>query len=87
MTGTGCGPGLATARGTLEPFFAAVHDREVDRLYCAMSGAASSTDLGADEPSRRAAFARWVSARYEAYDEARDAGWVDRRVERQTLVS
>lgn len=72
-----CGPGLPTARDTLDPYLAAVQERDAEALYCLLAGAAESTALGANESERREGFVEWLDAHYEAYESGRDAGFVE----------
>lgn len=72
-----CGPGMPTARDTLDPFLAAVQERDAEALYCMLAGAAESTALGANESERREGFADWLDAHYEAYEIGRDSGFVE----------
>ena len=52
----GCGPGVQTARETIDPFLKAVQDENADALYCLLAGAASPTSPDDDEGARRARF-------------------------------
>jgi len=72
-----CSPGERTARQAIEPFLDAVQHEDIEALYCRMAGAAGSVDLGSDSASRRKGFEAWARARFEAYEEGRDAGEVD----------
>jgi hypothetical protein len=72
-----CDHGAKTAAETLRDYYDAVQERDFDRLYCLMAGAAEAVELGAEEAERRAGFERWARAYYEAYESGRDEGWVD----------
>lgn len=73
----GCGPGLREARGTIDRFLEAVQQGDVETLFCTMTGAAGSEELGADPEQRRETFARWFGSELDAYDSGRDEGWVE----------
>lgn len=61
----------------IDGFLADVQEEDLHALYCAMTGAAESEDLGVDAASRRAGFEVWARDQYEAYEVGRDEGWVD----------
>ncbi len=72
-----CGPGERGAADSLGLFFAAVQDRDLDRLYCMMAGAADAEELGATDAERRAAFESWAVSHYVEYEQGRDRGRVE----------
>jgi len=77
LSGPACGPGTGFAHRVIEPFLEEVQNENLDGLYCRMTGAAESEDLGTDEATRRAGFALWARSLYDAYEEGRDDGWVE----------
>lgn len=68
LAAPGCDPGRGAVRETIVDFARAVQDRDLDRLYCLVAGAAESP---------RAGFAEWADARYRAYEDGRDGGRVE----------
>jgi hypothetical protein len=73
----GCGSGVRDAREVIEPFMAAVQAGDAEALFCLMTGAADSEELGGDEAGRSQAFAAWVQAQTELYEYGRDEGRVE----------
>jgi len=71
----GCGPGDGLARDTIASYLEAVQDRDLDRLYCLVAGAAEAGTE--DEAAARRQFAEWALDRYADYDEGRDRGRVE----------
>lgn len=72
-----CTPGPRTAQQTLLDYTEAVQEEDLQALYCLSAGAASATELGADETQRRAGFERWARQWYESYLQGRDSGRVE----------
>ena len=72
-----CGPGRSVASDTLGRYMYAVQNEDLERLFCLSAGAAGNAEAGVDADARRAAFAGWAMAEYEAYLEGRDEGFVD----------
>ena len=72
-----CAPAGGTPGRILEEFLQAVQDEDLGRLYCLCAGASESSELGRDEPERRANFAAWAEAELASYQEGRDAGRVE----------
>jgi hypothetical protein len=73
----GCGPGLREARETIDRFLVAVQQDDAETLFCTMTGAAGSEELGADPEQRRETFARWLASELDVYETGRDEGWVE----------
>jgi hypothetical protein len=72
-----CGPGTGIGHRVLDPFLADVQNENLDGLYCQMTGASESEDLGADDEARRAGFEVWARTLYDAYEQGREEGWVE----------
>lgn len=72
-----CGPGTGVGQRAIAPFLVDVQNENLDGLYCRMTGASESEDLGADDTARRAAFEVWARTLYDAYEQGRDEGWVE----------
>lgn len=70
------GPGGGPVEAILE-FVDAVHDENLDALYCLMAGTDEADELGTTPEERHAGFESWVLAQIGDYLEARDAGSVD----------
>jgi hypothetical protein len=77
LTGLSCGPGTGVGQRVIDSFLADVQSEDLDALYCRMTGASDSDDLGADDATRRAGFEVWARIFYDAYEQGRDEGWVD----------
>lgn len=77
LSSLSCGPGTGVGHRVIAPFLADVQSRNLDGLYCRMTGASESEDLGTDEATRRAGFAVWARTLYDAYEQGRDEGWVE----------
>jgi hypothetical protein len=72
-----CGPGTGVARDVIDPFLADVQSENLEGLYCRMTGASESDDLGTDEATRRAGFEDWARTLYDVYRQGREEGWVE----------
>ena len=77
LVSVSCGPGTGLAHRVLDPFLADVQNENLDGLYCRMTGAAESEDLGADDEARRDGFEIWARTLYDAYEQGREEGWVE----------
>jgi hypothetical protein len=71
----GCGQEAGLARDTIASYVEAVQERDLDRLYCLVAGAAEAGRE--DEAAARAQFAVWALERFADYDEGRDRGRVE----------
>jgi hypothetical protein len=72
-----CGPGNRVGQRVIDSFLTDVQNENLDALYCRMTGASDSDDLGLDDATRRAGFEGWARDLYDAYEQGRDEGWVD----------
>jgi len=77
ISGLSCGPGSGVGQRVIDSFLADVQNEDLEALYCRMTGASESDDLGLDDAARRAGFEVWARALYDAYEQGRDEGWVD----------
>jgi hypothetical protein len=77
LLATACAPAAPTPVEVLEDYYDAVQQRDFDRLYCLLAGAAESVELGATGAERRTGFESWARAHYDVYETGRDDGRVE----------